>query len=282
MIIDPATPQETKVAPQAEMRVRYRIRFAKVDLLKWISHSDLVRLWERILRRALLKPSMTQGFHPKPRMNFLSALALGIESDDELLELDLAERVTPVELFQRLVNDGQPGLIIQSVALIPEHYGKARLARLVYEISVPTSLDVAAIRAGIERVKSTDQVTLDRKKKKVVFDLRKQIESLSHDGHLICLALSPTDEANLRPEDVLELMGLADFVEPTDKFTEPNKFTESHWFTEMGGRIRRTASVLSNEFFSDDPEQMATRHTVSVSSSRPAQFIGVNECLETC
>jgi radical SAM-linked protein len=263
MIVPPVTEQEIKVAQATALRVRYRIRFAKVDLLKWISHSDLVRLWERIIRRALLKPSMSEGFHPKPRMNFLSALALGIESDDELLELDLAERVTPVELLRRLVNDGQPGLIIQSVALIPEQYGKARLARLIYEISVPTSFDVAAISAGIERVKSTDQVTLDRKKKKVSFDLRKQIESLSHDGHSIRLALSPTDEANLRPEDVLELIGL-------DKFTE------------LGGRIRRTASVLSNEFSSDDPEQMASRQSGSVSLSLPAHLIGVNECLETC
>ena len=63
--------------PPAPTRVRYRIRFAKSGLLRWTSHRDLARLWERLVRRAALKLSMTEGFHPKPRIGFPSALALG-------------------------------------------------------------------------------------------------------------------------------------------------------------------------------------------------------------
>jgi len=79
--VTPATkPEPTKPEP---LRIRYRIRFAKAGLLRWISHRDLASLWERLLRRAALKLSMTEGFHPKPRVAFPSALALGVESQDD-------------------------------------------------------------------------------------------------------------------------------------------------------------------------------------------------------
>ena len=72
---------ESRMNPTAiadkPIRDRYRIRFGKTGLLRWIGHHDLQRLWERLLRRADLRLSMSQGFHPKPRINFPSALALG-------------------------------------------------------------------------------------------------------------------------------------------------------------------------------------------------------------
>ncbi len=95
------TPRKPQPAEPA-LRIRYRIRFAKTGLLRWISHRDLARLWERLLRRAALKLSMTEGFHPKPRVGFPSALALGVESLDEVVEIELAEDLTPGELLQRL------------------------------------------------------------------------------------------------------------------------------------------------------------------------------------
>ena len=105
------THNEPEAAASAQpLRLRYRIRFAKTGLLRWTSHRDLARLWERLLRRAQLQLSMTEGFHPKPRIGFPSALALGISGNNEVVELDLAERLTATELFQRLAQDDQPGL----------------------------------------------------------------------------------------------------------------------------------------------------------------------------
>ena len=132
------TPSEaTPVAVPAAIRLRYRVRFAKTGLLRWTSHRDLARLWERLVRRAQLKLSMTEGFHPKPRIGFPSALALGISGQNEVVELDLAERLTAPELLQRLSKDKQPGLEIKSVQLMPEGSGKAKLLRTDYAISLP-------------------------------------------------------------------------------------------------------------------------------------------------
>jgi len=75
-------------------RVRVRVRFRKRDDLRWISHHDLARTFERWLRRAGLPLRRSAGFHPKPKLSFPSALALGIAALDEVMEFELSEAVS--------------------------------------------------------------------------------------------------------------------------------------------------------------------------------------------
>ena len=74
------------------VRLRVRIRFSKQGDLRLIGHRDLMRCLERLFRRAGLALSFSEGFHPKPRMTFPLALAVGIEGVDEVMEVELAER----------------------------------------------------------------------------------------------------------------------------------------------------------------------------------------------
>jgi len=136
-------------------RNRFRIRFAKIGLLRWIGHRDLQRLWERMFRRAGVRLSMSEGFHPKPRISFPSALALGVEGLDEVVEVDLADSIDEQTVLEKLVGDEQPGLVINEVRLIgrgqPSGPGvelfpgfvRAKLHSSVYEILLPESSLVA-------------------------------------------------------------------------------------------------------------------------------------------
>ncbi|HEX3724775.1 MAG TPA: TIGR03936 family radical SAM-associated protein, partial [Pirellulales bacterium] len=60
------------------VRQRVRIRFRKQGDLRLLGHRDLLRAWERLLRRTGLELRMSAGFHPRPKINFPSALAVGI------------------------------------------------------------------------------------------------------------------------------------------------------------------------------------------------------------
>ena len=154
------------VPPVPPIRIRYRVRFGKTGLLRWISHRDLASLWERLVRRAALKLSMTEGFHPKPRIAFPSALALGVESLDEVVELELAEALTPDELLERLIADNQPGLTMCSVQKLPEGFGKAQLASSHYVITPPDSVDWSQVETEIGAILEMKTVEIQRKKKK--------------------------------------------------------------------------------------------------------------------
>jgi len=204
------TGADNKSAP---VRIRYRIRFAKTGLLKWISHRDLARLWERLLRRAELKLSMTEGFHPKPRISFPSALALGVESYDEVVEIELAESWDADALAARLRDDRQPGLEIRRVDQVPDGFGKAQLRCSHYTISIPPGSDVASVDEAIAVLTGQPVVTLERKGKTVKFDVASQIDTLRRAGGELVLTLVACDTATLRPNDILLLLGFTDWIE---------------------------------------------------------------------
>jgi radical SAM-linked protein len=239
-VTDPS-PSETPLG-QGEspdpLRIRYRIRFAKTGLLRWISHRDLARLWERLLRRAGLKLSMTEGFHPKPRVSFPSALALGVESQDEVVEIELAEQLRPAELLQRLASDHQPGLTIHRVSQLPPQLGKAQLLRSDYVITAVDGADRQSVERAIERLLSQQQVSIERKNKTLKIDVASQILALAFREQCLELSLAASDTASLRPADVLQLLGLADWI-------------------ENGSLITRVRVVLQRELESDDPALVA-------------------------
>lgn len=119
-------------------RPRVRIRFAKQGNLRWIGHLDLVRLWERTFRRAGIRLAHSQGFHPKPKMSFPLALAVGIESLDELLEVQLAEPCSPEDLRAKLAAHAPPGLQVKEVELIPPATPKPRVRAVHYQMAIPS------------------------------------------------------------------------------------------------------------------------------------------------
>lgn len=211
---DPAASDASASDPADEpIRIRYRIRFAKTGLLRWISHRDLARLWERLLRRAQLKLSMTEGFHPKPRVSFPSALALGVESQDEVVEIELAEPWDADKLHQKLRDDNQPGLTINSVHQLPPQFGKAQLQRSDYAITVVDGIDSATIQAAIDTLTAKTTVEIQRKNKPVTIDVAEQIESIEIRDTELQLTLAASETATLRPSDVLDLLGFDDWIE---------------------------------------------------------------------
>lgn len=224
------------------VRIRYRVRFGKTDLLRWISHRDLARLWERLLRRAGLVLSMTEGFHPKPRVGFPSALALGVESIDEVVEIDLAEELTAQALLERLEADQQPGLNIKSVARLPEGMSKAQLNSSDYAFSVVEGIPIPEIESAIEVLLAKESVSVERKKKTLTVKVAEQITKLELKGDVINLRLAASEAASLRPGDVLDLLGFGDWV-------------------ELGTLIRRISVELKQEPDGCDPSYLAVSPT---------------------
>ena len=124
-------------------RQRVRIWFSKQGRLKFIGHKDLLRTLEALFRRAQLPLAMSNGFHPKVRMSFPSALALGYESTDEVLELEMNESAEPVDtdvLLADLNRQSLEGLTFLSARLLKEEEKKASLAASVFQMTIPSEL----------------------------------------------------------------------------------------------------------------------------------------------
>jgi radical SAM-linked protein len=122
---------------------RIRIRFSKLGNLKFIGHKDLLRTLEALFRRARLPLAMSNGFHPKVRMSFPCALALGYESTDEVLELEMNDTAEPVNtdlLLDDLNRQSLAGLTFLSARLLNEGEKKASLVSSTYQMTLPPEL----------------------------------------------------------------------------------------------------------------------------------------------
>jgi radical SAM-linked protein len=81
---------------------RIRVWFRKGDRVRYISHLDVLRFWERAIRRAELPLSYSQGFTPHPKLAFASPLPVGFTAEREVMDVTLDERV-PVDEFARRI-----------------------------------------------------------------------------------------------------------------------------------------------------------------------------------
>ena len=200
------------VAPRPRACDKARIRFSKGGDLRLVSHRDLLKCFERVLRRAQLPVHHSQGFHPMPRMVFAQSLGLGIIGLSEVLELEFDEPVEPDDLQRRLAAQMPPGLQILAVKRIPVK-SSAQVRRAGYRVAPPTAR-VWEIEPRIDTLLQTPELWVERTRPSPRrFDLRPLISQLSLHDHALEMLLWVTPTGAARPDEVLTLLGLGDLVE---------------------------------------------------------------------
>ncbi len=188
---------------------RLRIRFRKGGLLRWISHHDLMRTFERLARRADLPLRMSEGFHPKPRIRFPSALALGIEGLDEVVELDVTAPIAAESARARLAAVVPDGLVIQRVEQFGPGAAKARIRATVYRFAVPAARRAAVARA-MKDLETRETVTVQRPDRPTPVDVPLNLEHVVLEDDAVRFCFRETHRASARPRDVLRALGLED------------------------------------------------------------------------
>ena len=151
---------------------RVRIRYAKRGRLRFTSHRDFARAFERALRRANVPMAYSAGFTPHPRVSYVGAAPTGVASEAEYLEIGLAERVE-VERLRAALDDALPdGLdVLEAVEAGPGGLAD-RMHASHWRIELP---DVAPERAepALAAFLACDQVTVER----VTKDGRRQLDA---------------------------------------------------------------------------------------------------------
>ena len=168
--------------------MRVRIRFAKEGKVRFTSHRDVARMWERGLRRAGLAVAQTGGFRPRPKLSFGLALSTGHESVAEYLDVELAEPLDEGELLElpaRLSPELPVGVDVQAAAALEP--GSPSLQESVRSCTwrieaLDLSVDLALALVDRALAAQTLVVTRQRKGRDVVDDLRPAVLSVSVVG----------------------------------------------------------------------------------------------------
>lgn len=184
---------------------KLQARFAKRPGLRFISHHDLMRTFRRALRRAGIPVRATGGFNPRPRVVFPHALEVGVASEDEYVEVELARWMPPAEFARRLSAALPPGLPIAEVRLLPPRRRGAEAVEAHYEADLGPE-DAAAAPGGVERFLATaswpfERVEHDGSRRSV--DLRPHVAGLSAEGAVLRMRLRLGRPGAARPREVI-------------------------------------------------------------------------------
>jgi radical SAM-linked protein len=194
---------------------KVRLRFAKRGDLRLVSHHDLLRCLERLLRRARVPMALTQGFNPRPKITFALALGLGIAACREVVDLELAEAWEPAELLERLRAVAPPGLDWVAAWPLPPGAPPPRPRSVEYGLPIGAGRrDEARAALAAFLARTSWPLVRHRPGGDRAFDLRPHVlaAELGDDG-LLRFRLTATPEGSARPEELLEALRLRDLLE---------------------------------------------------------------------
>ncbi len=193
---------------------KVRLRFAKRGDLRLVSHHDLMRCLERMIRRTGIPMAHSQGFNPRPKIVFTLAMALGIEGRREVVELELAEAMEPAEVLQRLSAVAPEGFDFLEAEAAPP--GRPAQAEAVcYRLQVPEDRREAARAALATFLASTHWPYLRRRPDRTVdVDLRPFLLGAEIDPEgVLRFRMKITPSGSARPAKIVEALGLRDLLE---------------------------------------------------------------------
>ena len=133
---------------QAPVVQRIRIRYAKRGPLRFTSHRDFARAFERALRRAAVPIAFSQGFTPHPKISYASAAPTGVGSEAEYLEIGLQAEVDPAQLLLALDAALSPGLDVLEAVPAGEGSLADRIDASRWRLELP-SVDPAVAAAAV-------------------------------------------------------------------------------------------------------------------------------------
>jgi len=207
---------------------RLRIRYAKRGRLRFTSHRDIQRAFERALRRAEVPMAYSAGFSPHPKVSWAGAAPTGTASEAEYVEIAVARRVDPQRLREDLDAALPPDLDVLEVVEAATPSLTEQLAASVWRIELPQT-DPAQVRKAVDAFMAAETVEVERLMKSGMrtFDTRSAVVSAivqdgpPQGGHeppsptcaILRVVVRHATPA-VRPDDVLTGLGSVGGLEP--------------------------------------------------------------------
>lgn len=205
--------------PPPPVVARMRIRYAKRGRLRFTSHRDFARAFERALRRAEVPMGYSAGFSPHPKISYLGASPTGAASEAEYLEIGLRTEVDPEQIRTALDAALPPGLDILQCIVATGASLADRIDASRWRIELP-GLDSATLERAVREFCSRDSVIVERVtlKGRRELDARAavvRVETASAPGCAILDLVVRQVTPAVRPDDVLTALGaVAGLTEP--------------------------------------------------------------------
>lgn len=194
-----------------------RIKYSKLGDISYISHLDIIKLMERIVRRTGLKLSYSEGFNPHPKTAFSPALQLGVQSHCEYLDMEFDEAVEEDLLIQKLNEKTVEGINFSEAKILTDKVDSlvAFITHSRYEITVDEEDEnkISKIISAINKINNTNEMLLTKKTKKgniKEYNVKEYIGTIDFerksDGLSIFVDICSGSVKSINPKKIIELV----------------------------------------------------------------------------
>jgi len=196
---------------------RLRLKFSRGEEIKYISHLNLMRLWERVMHRSGIPLAYSEGFSPHPKISLAAPLPIGVTSEAELMDIILQKSIASLFLLRTTRQQLPRGIDILEVQPIPLRFPslQSQLRYAEYYVVVQASQSLEEMQASVSSLLGAEHLPWQHMRDTGPrhYDLRALIEHLwviGRQGPFFSLGmrLRCDSQGAGRPEQVTQVLGL--------------------------------------------------------------------------
>lgn len=181
--------------------MKKRVYFDKYGEMKFISHLDLLRFFERLFNKAEIPVKYSEGFHPRPKMSFGSPISLGTEAYNEIMDFETDAEISNEEVVKRLNESAVLGFKVHKVEEVPRKSSiMEEFTNMLYTVEGSREdMD------KLEELFNRDEIleVREKKEKTVTRNLKERLKTFSREGNKISMEI-----INTSPNSYLEMIGI--------------------------------------------------------------------------
>ncbi len=216
--------------------MKLRIKFNKYGPVRYIGHLDVMRFFQKAIRRAEIDVAYSTGFSPHQIMSFAAPLSVGLTSNGEYMDIEVNSLTSCQDVKERLNKASVPGIEILSVKILPENAGNAMASVAAASYTVHFREGRAPklnIAAALPHFLSKQQILITKQTKKGSrqVDLKPGIYELSWQDDHFYMLVDASSAGNIKPIQIIEAL-----LETNNEALQENALiiTREETFTNLG------------------------------------------------
>ena len=189
--------------------MKIRIKFSKHGPVRFVGHLDMMRYFQKAIRRADLDIVYTKGFSPHQVLSFAQPLGVGLESDGEYFDIELNSKTNSKDIVKRLNNTMADGVTILSAVELPENAGNAMasVAAAKYQICFREGCKYPGdLEKDFMEFMNSDTITVTKqtKKSEIILDLKPSIFAYQVLSDRFYFLVDASSAGNIKPTLIVD------------------------------------------------------------------------------
>ncbi len=193
--------------------MKLRVKFSKHGVLRFIGHLDVMRYFQKAIRRAGIDIAYSAGFSPHQIMSFAAPLGVGLESNGEYMDIEVHSLTSSKEFVDALNAQMVEGIKVLEARLLPDNAGNAMasVAAAQYTITFREAYQPAFLTQSVMDDfirQETIMVTKKTKKSEITFDIKPLIYEcrFQEESRAVLLTVDASSANNIKPSLVIKAL----------------------------------------------------------------------------